>query len=212
MKKIIFTIIISILLFSCYKEKTSKLFLGSTMNNYVNILEEQDNSINKNFTMQKGYISYLYSMISTDSKDLLSNKKISTLIKNAKTIYIQIGNLDFLRCITYQDNEYIVNEEVLLNQKELFSYYYFLILEEISLIFDGEIVLLSPYLNLKITKNLSSIDSALNEFFEVVHEVSVYFGCAYIDIRQVNLFFNDDNSLNIEGYEYLNRTIFYGNK
>ena len=210
MKKIIIFIIL-ISLFSCSTPKKCDLFLGSSMDNYVTLLKENDSSINNNFTMQKGYISYLYSMLSNDSKDLLTNKKISSLIKNARKIYIQIGNMDFLRCITYKDNQYVVNDETLINQKELFSYYYFLILEEICFLFEGDIVLLSPYLNIKITNNLSIIDAALNEFFEVVNEVSEYFGCEYIDIRQVNLFLNEDGVISQEGYSYLNRTIFYGN-
>ena len=211
MKKLIVLFLLVISLFSCGNKKDSTLFLGYNLNGYISYLKENDNHINDSFVMQKGYISYLYSLVIKDGLDVINNKKISTAIKEANKIYIQIGNDDFLRCVEIYENEYLIDEEVLDTQKELFSYYYFLLIEKVREIFDGEIVILSPYFSLSNTlDNIYKIDISLNEFFEVVNEVCSYFDCIYIDIREINNLIKENSMLSEEFYSYLDKLIRYG--
>ena len=211
MKKLIVLFLLVISLFSCGNKKDSTLFLGYNLNGYISYLKENDNHINDSFVMQKGYISYLYSLVIKDGLDVINNKKISTAIKEANKIYIQIGNDDFLRCVEIYENEYLIDEEVLNTQKELFSYYYFLLIEKVREIFDGEIVILSPYFSLSnALDNMYKIDISLNEFFEVVNEVCSYFDCIYIDIREINNLIKENSMLSEEFYSYLDKLIRYG--
>lgn len=212
MKKIILSLFVVTTLFSCSSKKKEVLFLGSSIGGYVDYLKEHYDDINSSFVMKKSYSSYLYSLLVKDGKDLLNNKSISDSIKNAERIYIQIGNDDFLRCVEQVENMYLIDEENLNTQKELFSYYYFLIVEEIRLIYEGNIILLSPYLSIS-NKNLSMsiFDKALTEFYEVAKEVGAYFSCDYIDIREINLFIDENNDFQKEGFSYLDNLVKYGN-
>lgn len=201
MKKIIVFLFIVLNLFSCNQKAKQITFLGYNLDGYVTYLKSNNTNINDNFVMQKGYISYLYSMVAKDAKSLLDNQRLSDNIKRSNIIYIQIGNDDFNRCINKE--EQIIDQEIFITQKELFSYYYFLLLEEIRLIYEKEIIILSPYY-----KFLNSeIDIALNEFFELGNEAARYFDCKYIDIREINVFIKEDNVLNEEAYSYLNKLI-----
>ena len=118
MKKITILFLLILSLFSCGNKKDSILFLGYNLDGYTSHLKENNANINDSFVMQKGYISYLYSLVVKDGVDVINNKKISTSIKEANRIYIQIGNDDFLRCVDIIDNEYQIDEEVLNTQKE----------------------------------------------------------------------------------------------
>ena len=201
MKKIIVFLFIVLNLFSCNQKAKQITFLGYNLDGYVTYLKSNNTNINDNFVMQKGYISYLYSMVAKDAKSLLDDQRLSDNIKRSSAIYIQIGNDDFNRCINKE--EQTIDQEIFVTQKELFSYYYFLLLEEIRLIYEKEIIILSPYY-----KFLNSeIDIALNEFFELGKEAARYFDCKYIDIREINVFIKEDNVLNEEAYSYLNKLI-----
>lgn len=211
MKKIILSLLLILSLFSCGNKRDYTLFLGYNLDGYVNHLKENNVDINNSFVMQKGYISYLYSLVIKDGIDVINNKKISTSIKKSNKIYIQIGNDDFLRCVKLIDNEYIIDEEVLNTQKELFSYYYFLLIEKLRELYEGNIFILSPYFPLSNDlDNMYEIDKALNEFYEVVNEVCSYFNCVYIDIREINNLINENYKLSEECYSYLDKLIVYG--
>lgn len=206
--KIFLIILMLFTLISCNKKEKEILFLGSDICGYVSYLKEKNELINNTFVMKNGYISYLYSMIIKDAKDINTNLKLSDCIKNASCIYIQIGNDDFLRCIKNVDNKNIVDEDALNTQKELFSYYYFLLVEEIRDIYNGKILLLSPYYSLNYQNGeISSIDNSLNDFYEVVNEVSEYFNCKLIDIRSINLFIDEDEKLSNSSFSFIDKLI-----
>lgn len=209
MKKIILILIMMLSLFSCSSHNKLTVFLGNNMYSYTSYLKENNNNINDTFSMQKGYISYLYSMVAQDGSDLISNKKISSIIKKSNRIIIQIGNEEVLRCLEKENDVYIINDSFFQTQKELYSYYYFLLLEEIRNIYNGEIIILSPYLEIEDYFLLGNIDEVLSSFYDIAQEVSVYFSCLFIDIRSISLFV-ENNTITQNGYEHLNKVIESG--
>lgn len=205
MKKIKILFLFVLLLFSCSSSPNKKLFLGSELINinYVQTLKEQDKSVNDTYLMKDGYIAFLYSFIANDVKE--NNTSIIKDIKNASKIYINIGNKDIERCIKYEQNEYVFDESLVQNQMELFSYYYYHILEEIREVYQRKIYLLSPY-NVYMNDAKQNIyEKIMNEFYSVYEEVASYFSCDLIDIRNVSLLEKD------KAFAYVDRLIRYEN-
>lgn len=207
MKKIIWLLFIS-LLFSCsFERKKGILFLGNELQriDFVDYLkEEKSQEVNDAFLMKDGYISFLYTFLVKDAQK--ENESLKSAIKKSKSIYLYIGHSDIYRCI-FDDNA-TYDENIVANQKELFSYYFFLILEEIREIFANDIYLFSPYvLNYKTEEEKYVLEKITDDFFAVFQEVADYFSCKLIDLRSIPLLVNNDEK---EICEYIFQQVKYG--
>ncbi len=202
MKKIYLLITFCLVLFSCSFKVKPIIFLGSDLYkiSYIEELKKHE-VVNDDYLMKDGYISFLYSFIVEDAK--MNSSSIKKDIKNASKIFINIGNKDMLRCIKYEGNEFVCDDNVLSNQKELFSYYYYHIIEEIRELSSKPIYMFSPY-NLYDDDKKNAYEKVMNEFYDVYEEVASYFSCILIDIRNVSLL-NEEQANN-----YIDKVVKYG--
>ncbi len=202
MKKIYLLITFCLVLFSCSFKVKPIIFLGSDLYKISYIEELKKNEVvNDDYLMKDGYISFLYSFIVEDAK--MNSSSIKKDIKNASKIFINIGNKDMLRCIKYEGNEFVCDDNVLSNQKELFSYYYYHIIEEIRELSSKPIYMFSPY-NLYEDDKKNAYEKVMNGFYDVYEEVASYFSCILIDIRNVSLL-NEEQANN-----YIDKVVKYG--
>lgn len=211
MKKILLIFSFCLMMLSCsFKQNNSILFLGNDLHNieFVTYLKEEQNfNINDDFLMKNGYISYLYTFVVQNAET--NNTSIKSSIKKSNKIFINIGYNDILRSLLKTDNdEYYINEEILKNQQELFSYYFFLTIEEIRDIYSKDIIILSPYVNdYKNYDEKIVLEKALDQFYLVYEEVAEYFSCSLIDLRDVSLLKNKDKKIICD---YVYQKVNYG--
>lgn len=207
-------ILVVILLFSfaCQSNKPSYLLILGNQINQIETKKLFNEDINDSFLMRKGYTSYLYSMVEQNAKNIKTSETLMDTIEHANRIYIYLGTQEFLRGIQITKEKILLDQDVLETQSELFSYYYFLLLEEIRLSYEGEIILLSPYIELytQDKETINALDNAFLSFYNVIEEVSNYFSCSYIDLRELSLFLNEENQLNDEAISFLKNRINNG--
>lgn len=211
LKKILISFFVVTMLFSCSSNKPKHiLFLGNNVYSYNEYLKEKTTeNVHDEFLTNSLPVSYLYSFIEKNAENIISKRHIIDEISQSKKIYIQIGNADFKRAIIKQDDTFKIDLEIFNLQKELFSYYAFLIFDEIRSYFNDEIILLSPYLDIFVSQEeFVEIEKALHDFYLLSEEVAEYFSCTYIDIRNLHLFVEEDNSLNEQGRDYLYSLIY----
>lgn len=191
MKKLLIILCIVFSLLGCSTEKKETLYLGNYLKNidYISYLKTKDEHVNDDFLMQDGYVSYLYSFI--DNNAVYNQKNINNAIKNAKKIVINIGYNDLMRSIVLDAESNQLNEKILSSQHDLFSYYFYLILENIRNIFKKEIYILTPYItSYKDIKEKIVLENVLDEYYLTYEEVSSYFSCHLIDLRDISLLLN----------------------
>lgn len=196
MKKILIICIVLLTMFSCKNSHNEILFLGNEFQDidYIDYLKTEKNiDIEDAFIMKEGYISYLYTFIIKDAKK--DDISLKDKIKKAKQIYINIGYYDLMRMFTLNENkEHVLDEDVFIIQEELFTYYFFLILEEIRELTSTKIVIFSPYITSYISINDKiELENGLSRLYLGYEEVTSYFSCSLIDIRDVSLIKNNND-------------------
>ena len=200
MKKLIWIVILFLCIISCsYQAKDDILFLGNDLKNLnFDLKEEKNLKVNDNYLMQDGYISFLYSFIDQDAKK--NNVSLKNALKSSKNIFIHIGTSDIMRININQTD---LSDDYIATQKELFSYYFFLTIEEIREIFKEKIFLLSPYIvTFKSNEEKIKLEILLDTFYEVFQEIASYFSCILIDLRDVSLLIDKNERLDICDYIY----------
>ncbi len=194
-------------LLSCHTSSKEIVYLGNQIGDFTatEILNEEVNDI---FSMRNGYASYLYSMLEQDALEFQSGKHILESISNASIIYIFLGNQEFLRGL---NDSSVENQENIQIQSELFSYYYYLILEEIRLHYDGKIILLSPFVEKYGTKEEKNMwDKFFLPFYSALKEIGEYFDCPLIDLREVSLFMKENQTLDTKSLSFIKNRIQNG--
>ncbi len=210
MKKLLIVICFIFSLLSCSSSKKETLYLGNNLKNidYISFIKTKDEDVNDDFLMQDGYVSYLYDFIDNNAES--NQKSIQNAIKNAKKIVINIGYNDLMRSIVIDEETNQINEKILNSQHDLFSYYFYLILENIRDNFKKDIYILTPFItSYDDIKEKVILENVLDKYYLTYEEIASYFSCKLIDLRDVSLLLNYKS--NEELCEYIYQKVEYGN-
>ena len=207
MKIFILLIFLLIPLFSCSSKKEKVLFLGNIISStFVEKMKNEEKQSDFSFLKNKETISSIYKDIEVNAKSINSNKKIVSLMKNARCIVINSGIYDILKSVKIINSSISIMEENEEKSLELFEYYLFNILEEVDE--NATVKYLSIFNPYKGNiNNIEKLDFWIEKYNQVIKGFKKI---AYIDISPIEEKLSSSFVISDEGEDFLIDMIING--
>ena len=205
------SLVIPLLMVSCSNQKRL-IVLGerfySSNDIFLNILsDELKMELDNQFSSSSFTMKSFYSQLEKDAMNLATSHKLSSSIRKADEIIINVGNYELLRFVDIQSKKMIYNQEVIKTNLEMFDYYLHNSLEYITT-YKNNISVIPLYNCLILDKENELIfDSLINEYNSIILQNCDEFNINYIDIKLLSQFIIEDYQITQPGIDYLVRKI-----
>lgn len=204
-------LVIPLLMVSCSNQKRL-IVLGerfySSNDIFLNTLsDELKMELDNQFSSSSFTMKSFYSQLEKDAMNLATSHKLSSSIRKADEIIINVGNYELLRFVDIQSKKMIYNQEVIKTNLEMFDYYFHNSLEFITT-YKNNISVIPLYNCLILDKENELIfDSLINEYNSIILQNCDEFNINYIDIKLLSQFIIEDYQITQPGIDYLVRKI-----